>query len=149
MLVHNSADLGAAIRARRRQLNLGQRELASKVGVQRQWVVKIESGKSTAEVGLVLKTLAALGLGLEIKDGYEKAASSSTARPPAGISYDIESVLNRTRPARQGALAALGRDLTQPRRTSVQKASTSSAKASRSGESRTLAREVAARKRRR
>jgi len=26
------------------------------VGVQRQWIIKIESGKSTAEVGLVLRT---------------------------------------------------------------------------------------------
>jgi len=117
MIVNTSADLGAAIRARRRQLKLGQGDLAGKVGVQRQWVVKIESGKSTAEVGLVLRALAALGLELEVKGGDERPTPSATSKPPKGISYDIEAALERTRPSRKNVLAAFGREtfLTPPR----------------------------------
>ena len=44
------ADLGLAIRDRRRKLKLSQTELARKAEVGRQWVVAIEQGKSRAEL---------------------------------------------------------------------------------------------------
>jgi HTH-type transcriptional regulator/antitoxin HipB len=94
MIVHTPVDLGAAIRAGRRALGLGQAELATRVGVRRQWVIKIEAGKSTAEVGLVLRTLNALGLKLEIG----KAGTHAPIKPPAGLSFDIDAALERTRP---------------------------------------------------
>jgi HTH-type transcriptional regulator / antitoxin HipB len=106
MVIHTSRDLGAAIRAGRRALGLGQADLAARVGVRRQWVIKIEAGKSTAEVGLVLRTLKALGLKLEIG---EIPANLGSARAPAGLSYDIDAALERTRPGR--ALGPIGRDL--------------------------------------
>ena len=104
MIVHTAADLGAKIRARRHELRMAQSTLAARVGVRRQWIVKIESGKATAEVGLVLRTFAALGLQLEIKDEPQRAPLPSARQPrPAGISYDVDSVLARTRP-KGGAL---------------------------------------------
>ena len=42
MVIRTPADLAAAIRAGRRALGLDQAGLAARVGVQRQWVVKIE-----------------------------------------------------------------------------------------------------------
>jgi len=48
MLIRTPADLGAAIRAGRRAVGLDQAGLAARVGVQRQWIIKIESGKPTA-----------------------------------------------------------------------------------------------------
>jgi DNA-binding XRE family transcriptional regulator len=48
MIIRTPADLGATIRAWRLALGLGQAEPAARVGVQRQWIIKIESGKSTA-----------------------------------------------------------------------------------------------------
>jgi HTH-type transcriptional regulator / antitoxin HipB len=55
-------DLGALVRHTRGTQGLTQAQLAERVGVTRAWVNEIERGKPTAEVGLVLRTLAALGL---------------------------------------------------------------------------------------
>lgn len=117
MIIRTAADLGAAIRARRVALRIDQAGLARRVGVARQWVVKIESGKSTAEVGLALRALNALGLQLEASEAsrpHVREAPDETAigTPPAGISYDIDAALQRTRPNRppdahnSGAVAA-------------------------------------------
>ena len=64
MQIRTPLDLGLVIRDRRRKLKLSQTELARKAGVGRQWVVAIERGKTRAELGLVLRTLAALDLGI-------------------------------------------------------------------------------------
>ena len=103
MIIYAPADLGAAIRAGRRALGIGQAELAARVGVRRQWVLKIEAGKSTAEVGLVLRTLNALGLRLEVGEARHKRS----AKPPPGLSYDIDAALERTRPDQ--AIGSIGR----------------------------------------
>lgn len=103
MLIRTPADLGAAIRAGRRAVGLDQAGLAARVGVQRQWIIKIESGKPTAEVGLVLRTLNALGLQVDVGEFLDKPTSS---RPPAGLSYDIDAALERTRP--DGAVGSIG-----------------------------------------
>jgi len=66
MLVRTPADLGAAIRDRRRQLGLDQATLAKRIGVSRQWIIAIERGRSRAEVGLVLRALDALEIRLNI-----------------------------------------------------------------------------------
>jgi hypothetical protein len=67
--------------------------------------LKIESGKSTAEVGLVLRTLNALGLRTEIGEVLDEPASMG---PPAGLSFDIDAVLERTRP--KEGIYSIGRD---------------------------------------
>ena len=69
MQIRTPLDLGLTIRDRRRKLKLSQNELARKAGVGRQWVVAIERGKSRAELGLVLRALAALDLLLTINPG--------------------------------------------------------------------------------
>ena len=66
MNIRSPLDLGLIIRQRRRDLGLNQTELASRVGVGRQWIVAIEHGKARAELGLVLRTLAALNLTLDV-----------------------------------------------------------------------------------
>jgi HTH-type transcriptional regulator/antitoxin HipB len=119
MIIHTPADLGAAIRAGRRALGLGQEDLAARVGVRRQWILKIEGGKSTAEVGLVLRTLKALGLNVEVGEAVDKPTS---ARPPAGLSFDLDAALERTRPS--GALGSIGHGALQPASTREKKART-------------------------
>jgi HTH-type transcriptional regulator/antitoxin HipB len=79
MKVRTPLDIGAAIRDRRRRLKLGQDELAARVGVSRKWIIDIEKGKPRAEIGLVLRTLDALGLRLSLDD------EESSARAAAGI----------------------------------------------------------------
>jgi HTH-type transcriptional regulator / antitoxin HipB len=64
--VTTSADIGGVIRTRRRELGLDQHELASMVGVSRQWVLAIERGKDRADLSLVLRTLRVLGLSVQL-----------------------------------------------------------------------------------
>jgi y4mF family transcriptional regulator len=67
MLFRTPAELGAVIRDRRRQLKLEQARLARRIGVSRQWVIEVERGHSRAELGLVLRALDALSIGLDAR----------------------------------------------------------------------------------
>ncbi|MEJ0074704.1 MAG: type II toxin-antitoxin system Y4mF family antitoxin [Alphaproteobacteria bacterium] len=89
MLIRTPADLGAAIRDRRRQLGLDQATLAQRIGVSRQWVVAIEQGRSRAELGLVLRALDALGIPFTTGSGESK--------PRAKPIVDIDSIVNTAR----------------------------------------------------
>lgn len=60
--VRTARQVGARIRGRRVELGWTQARLAEEAGVARQWVVAIEAGKATAELGAVLRTFGALGL---------------------------------------------------------------------------------------
>ncbi len=64
MRIRTPAELGALIRDQRTRLGMDQKTLAQKVGVSRQWIVAVERGKARAEIGLVLRTTAALGIQL-------------------------------------------------------------------------------------
>ena len=68
MHLRTPADLGALIRHHRIKLGLNQSSLAKKVGVSRQWLIELEKGKPRAGVGLVLRTLHALGLLLDVEE---------------------------------------------------------------------------------
>lgn len=64
--VGNCTALGGAIYQRRTQLGLTQAELARRANVSRQWLVAVERGKDTAEVGRLLAVVRVLGLQLEL-----------------------------------------------------------------------------------
>ena len=91
MIVRNPTELGATIRDRRRRLRLPQHDLAAKVGVSRQWIIEVEKGKSGAEIGLVFRTLAALGIAFR---ATEEGSASATKPTPAA---DIDAVIARAR----------------------------------------------------
>lgn len=65
--VRTTADLGRALRARRRALGMTQGDLAMQVGVSTATVSAIENGKETARVGLVLDLCRDLGLTLIVE----------------------------------------------------------------------------------
>ena len=67
MKVGNMRDLSSSIRARRKKLGLSQAALAEKIGVRRYWVIDVEKGKSTAEVGLILRALRALDMTIHLQ----------------------------------------------------------------------------------
>ena len=67
MLVRTPADFGAVIRDRRKQLKLDQATFAKRIGVSRQWVILVEQGHPRAELGLVLRALAALDIQLDAR----------------------------------------------------------------------------------
>ena len=64
----NPIELGAIIRSRRKQIGLKQQQLADESGVCCAVVSEIENGKKTAQVGLVLNLLDALGLDLTVTE---------------------------------------------------------------------------------
>jgi HTH-type transcriptional regulator/antitoxin HipB len=94
MQLRTPIDIGSAIRDRRRRLGLGQDELATRVGVSRKWIIDVEKGKPRAAMGLLLRTLEALGLRLSIDEGSTPAARKPGKRVPA---VDIDRVLDNAR----------------------------------------------------
>lgn len=89
MLFRTAADLGAIIRDRRKQLHLGQADLASRIGVSRQWVIGVERGRARAELALVLRALDELGIRLDAKAGDP----TSTVRAAS----DLDSIIAAAR----------------------------------------------------
>ncbi len=91
--------VGAAIRDRRRTLGLDQRRLAERAGVSRKWIIDIEQGKPRAELGLVLRTLHALGLEIRLDPGPDARARPAEAAPV--IVPDIDAIIERRRAGRR------------------------------------------------
>jgi HTH-type transcriptional regulator/antitoxin HipB len=90
MQIRTAADLGAFIRERRVKLAMDQSGLAEKAGTSRKWIVEVEQGKPRAEIGLILRTLKALGVSLEI--AVERTQKVSPAGGPGNV--DINNILN-------------------------------------------------------
>lgn len=59
--ITDSLSLGAAVRAARRAQGLTQEELALVAGVGRRFVIDLEAGKPTAQIGGALRVVEALG----------------------------------------------------------------------------------------
>jgi HTH-type transcriptional regulator/antitoxin HipB len=91
MTVRSINDLAAAVRGRRTDLGLNQKELARRAGVSRKWIYEFEAGKPTAELGLLLRVLEVLGLSLELRP------SDETARADSGDTIDLDTVLDEHR----------------------------------------------------
>ena len=79
MNTRTSEQLGAAIRARRRQLKVTQKNLAMTCGTGLRFIIDLEKGKPTCQIGKVLQVIQALGLELRITN------------PTAGASHGQES----------------------------------------------------------
>ncbi|HKG39406.1 MAG TPA: helix-turn-helix domain-containing protein [Conexibacter sp.] len=85
MDVNSLRDLAALARGRRCELDLSQAELAARARVSRQWISEFESGKASAEIGLVIRLLDALDLRLAV----------TQAAPPSGTSaVDLDALLD-------------------------------------------------------
>ena len=95
MRIRTPADLGALIRDRRIKLALDQQSLARKVGVSRQWIVEVEKGKPRAEIGLLLRTIDALG----IQQMTEEEASGKKRHTASAV--DIDSIVATARGERK------------------------------------------------
>ncbi|ACL93946.3 transcriptional regulator [Caulobacter vibrioides] len=62
----DAAALGAQVRRARRAMGLRQDELAAAAGVGLRFLVELERGKPTVQLGKVLDVLAAAGLDLQL-----------------------------------------------------------------------------------
>lgn len=75
MRLRTVRDIGALVRDRRQAAGLTQDQLAGRSGVSRRWLAAVEAGKPGAEIGLVLRTFAALGVDLSASDAVISADS--------------------------------------------------------------------------
>ncbi|WP_420127852.1 helix-turn-helix transcriptional regulator [Longimicrobium sp.] len=98
MLVHNARELGLRMRDQRLELGLSQAALAKRIGVARAWVIRVERGNAGAEIGLVLKALAALGLDLDVRTA---AAPMALGDDREAWVPDLAEILDRARGSRQ------------------------------------------------
>ncbi|HEY6562415.1 MAG TPA: helix-turn-helix transcriptional regulator [Polyangiaceae bacterium] len=94
MIVRTPRDIGALIREQRKRLELDQQTLADRAGVSRKWLSAVEQGKSSAELGLVLRTLSALGLELD-------AAERSSRQGGGTSAVDIDAIVNLAKKKRK------------------------------------------------
>lgn len=65
--IGSTAELGAAIRERRRELRITQDDLAASIGVNRKVVGQLEKGKATVHVDIVLRAAQAVGLNVGVE----------------------------------------------------------------------------------
>ena len=91
MLVRSSADLGALIRHRRKQLELDQLTFAKRIGVSRQWLIEVEHGHARAELGLVLRAIDALGIRLDA------SIEPTGRRGSTGAAVDITAIVAKAK----------------------------------------------------
>ena len=99
--IRTPADFGGLIRDYRTKLGFDQKSLAQKVGVSRQWIVDVEKGKAGAPIGLLLRTIGALGIALDAEKEnptkpIDKSLSSSAEAP-----VDIDSIVDSARRKRK------------------------------------------------
>jgi HTH-type transcriptional regulator/antitoxin HipB len=59
-------DIGASVKAKRRVLKLRQADLAAAAGVGVRFLIELEDGKPTAQLGKILAVLDALGLDCDL-----------------------------------------------------------------------------------
>lgn len=79
--LQNPEQLGAAIRLKRQEKHLSQNALAQLLGVERKWVLRLEAGNPSAEFGLVLKALDALGISGWLHDADQPDVRGRGNRP--------------------------------------------------------------------
>jgi HTH-type transcriptional regulator / antitoxin HipB len=65
--IMTAAELGAAVRHRRRELNLAQEDVANVIGVNRRVIGELESGKDTMQLKIALEATRAVGLDIRLQ----------------------------------------------------------------------------------
>lgn len=78
MNIETPLQVGKAIRTRRKQLGVTQKDLAMTCGTGLRFIVDLEGGKSTCQIGKILQVIRALGLEIDMADA--KAASATRER---------------------------------------------------------------------
>lgn len=83
--IHSVSDLGLALRAVRRGSKVRLDDLAGMAGVSKQFASDVEHGKSTVQLGLVLKLLSELGVPLTLDVPKEAELELATLRLKGGL----------------------------------------------------------------
>jgi HTH-type transcriptional regulator/antitoxin HipB len=91
MRARSIRDFAAAVRGRRRDLDMSQADLAARAGVSRKWIYEFEAGKPNAELGLILRVMDALGIQLELSLDEQAWATV------VGHAVDLDVLINEHR----------------------------------------------------
>jgi HTH-type transcriptional regulator/antitoxin HipB len=91
MTIRSIRNFAAVVRGRRIDLGLSQADLASRAGVSRKWIYEFEAGKATAELGLILRVLDALGLALDL------ASTDDAGTPRKGVTVELDALIDEYR----------------------------------------------------
>lgn len=75
------ATVGALVRDARTAAGISQSQLGERIGASRFWVAQFEKGKPSAELGLALKALQALGLTVRVEG---RAPAETLGKGPSG-----------------------------------------------------------------
>jgi transcriptional regulator with XRE-family HTH domain len=78
------------IRLRRKALNLTQDQLALATGVGRRFLIDLESGKATCQLGLSLVVALALGLLPADVMGSSRSSTGDLSELPAALDQELE-----------------------------------------------------------
>lgn len=89
LIVSGTQSLGNLIRIQRLALGLRQQDLALSANVGVRFIVDIENGKQTCQIGLTLRLLEALGIRL-VASTEPAPAPSSSSEEELGIEDDAE-----------------------------------------------------------
>lgn len=87
MRLNSAKDLGSLVRQTRKDAGWTQLQLAGRVGVSRDWIIRFEQGKGTVELALVLRTLKALEL-VVLVEKRQSVKNEDTA-------IDLRDILNQ------------------------------------------------------
>jgi HTH-type transcriptional regulator / antitoxin HipB len=88
MIIRTTKDIAHLVRDQRSRRLLTQANLAELVGVSRKWIVDLEAGKRTADISLVLRTIKALGLDLDVRDRGNRDARDD---------LDVDQIIERSK----------------------------------------------------
>jgi len=91
MNLHSAKEVGALVRSRRKQHGFTQSELATLVEVSPLWISQLERGKSTVQLGLVLRTMKELGLSFSV---VEEGGSPADG---GGSQINLDDIVGRGR----------------------------------------------------
>jgi y4mF family transcriptional regulator len=89
MRIDSPQSLGRAVRAARKQLGLTQSELAMTAGTSLRFIVEVEKGKPTCQIGKVLTVVATLGMALDLSPPADLTVEPS-GQPGGGSSDAAE-----------------------------------------------------------
>lgn len=110
MRISSPTDLGALVRQERQDQGLTQAELAERAGTTRQWVVQFEAGAPNARLELVLATLRALDLIVDVRSASRPAPAPR--RSPVDVYAEYLKAANPS--LRQGGTVARALGLPSP-----------------------------------
>jgi y4mF family transcriptional regulator len=80
-LEYSPADIGALVRETRKKLDVTQENLALASGTGLRFIIELEKGKKTCQIGKVLTVLHTLGIKLTLTPPKAREGSRDGARP--------------------------------------------------------------------